>query len=75
MVKHTRTIRPTIRGLLPTNCFSVFGHFWGLALKGLSYMGDNDCLETFRHGCQKWKRDVHFLVHRFRKERHAVLID
>ena len=36
MVKHTRTIRPTIRGLLPTNCFSVFGHFVGLALKGLS---------------------------------------
>ena len=29
MVKHTQTIRR----LLPTNCFSVFDHFVGLALK------------------------------------------
>ena len=32
MVKHTQTIRR----LLPTNGFSVFGHFLGLALNGLS---------------------------------------
>ena len=75
MVKHTRTIRPTIRGLLPTNCFSVFGHLVGLALKGLSYMGDNDCVETFTQGCQKWKRDVHFLVHRFRNDMQYLLTD
>ena len=31
-VKHTQTIRR----LLPTNCLSVFDHFVGLALKGLS---------------------------------------
>ena len=31
MVKHTQTIGR----LLPTNCFSVFDHFMGLALKGL----------------------------------------
>ena len=29
MVKHTETIRR----LLPTNCLSVFDHFWGLACK------------------------------------------
>ena len=33
MVKHTQTIRR----LLPTNCLSVFDHFVGLVLKGLSY--------------------------------------
>ena len=32
MVKHTQTIRR----LLPTNCLSVFDHFVGLALKGLT---------------------------------------
>ena len=32
MVKHTQTIRHK----LPTNCLSVFDHFMGLALKGLS---------------------------------------
>ena len=32
MVKHTQTIR----GLLLTNCLSVFDHFVGLAPKGLS---------------------------------------
>ena len=31
MVKHTQTICPQ----QPTNCFSVFDHFVGLALKGL----------------------------------------
>ena len=31
LVKHTRTI-----WLLPTNCLSVFDHFVGLALTGLS---------------------------------------
>ena len=31
MVKHTQTIRRQ----QPTNCLSVFGHFVGLALKGL----------------------------------------
>ena len=36
MVKHTQFV-----GNLPTNCLSVFDHFVGLALKGLSfhYMG------------------------------------
>ena len=32
MVKHTQTIRR----ILPTNCLSMFDHFVGLALKGLS---------------------------------------
>ena len=32
MVKHTQNIRR----LLPTNCLSMFDHFKGLALKGLS---------------------------------------
>ena len=32
MVKHTQTIRR----IFPTNCLSVFDHFVGLALKGLS---------------------------------------
>ena len=32
MVKHTQTIRR----LLPTNCLSVFDHFVGLTLKGLT---------------------------------------
>ena len=32
MVKHTQTFRR----LLPTNCFSVFDHFAGLALKELN---------------------------------------
>ena len=32
IVKYTQTIRR----LLPTNCLSVFDHFVGLALKGLS---------------------------------------
>ena len=27
----------TIRRLLPTNCLSVFDHFAGLALKGLTF--------------------------------------
>ena len=31
MVKHTQTVRRC----LPTNCFTVFDHFAGLALKGL----------------------------------------
>ena len=31
MVKHTQTIRRQ----KPTDCSSVFDHFWGLALKGL----------------------------------------
>ena len=31
MIKHTQSIR----GLLPTICFSVFDHFVGLALKSL----------------------------------------
>ena len=31
MIKHTQTIR----GLLPMNCFGVFDHTMGLALKGL----------------------------------------
>ena len=31
MVKHTQAIRRQ----QPTNCLSVFGHFVGLALKGL----------------------------------------
>ena len=35
LVKHSETIRQ----LLPTNCLSVFGHFVGLALKGLTYSG------------------------------------
>ena len=33
MVKHTQIIRR----LLPTNCFSLFEYFVGLALKGLKY--------------------------------------
>ena len=33
MVKHTQAIRP----LLLKNCLSVFGHFVGLELKGLTH--------------------------------------
>ena len=33
MVKHTQTIR----WQYPTNCLSVFDHFWGLAFKELVY--------------------------------------
>ena len=33
MVKHSKTIRRQ----KPTNCFSVFDHFWGLALEGLIF--------------------------------------
>ena len=33
VVKHTQTIR----WLLPTNCFSVLGHFVELAFKGLDF--------------------------------------
>ena len=31
MVKHTQTIRQQ----KPTNCLSVFDHFWGLPVKGM----------------------------------------
>ena len=34
MVNHTGTVRR----LLPTNCLSVFDHFVGLALKGVTYL-------------------------------------
>ena len=34
MVKHTQTIRQ----LLPMNCLSLFDHFVGLALKGLTFV-------------------------------------
>ena len=37
MVKHTQTIR----GLLLTNCLSVFDNFVGLALKGLKLLNAN----------------------------------
>ena len=36
MVKHTQTIRRQ----QPTNCLSVFDHFVGLAVKGLTCMKD-----------------------------------
>ena len=39
MVKHTQTIRR----LLPTNYLSVFDHFVGLSLKGLT------CIKSLRH--------------------------
>ena len=32
MIEHTQAIR----GLLPMNCLSMFDHFVGLAIKGLS---------------------------------------
>ena len=38
MVKHTQTIRRQ----QPTNCLSVFGHFVGLELKGLTRYIDYD---------------------------------
>ena len=34
MVKHTQTIRR----LWPTNCLSIFDHFAGLVLKGLTLL-------------------------------------
>ena len=37
MVKHTETIRR----LLPMECLSVFDHFVGLAIKGLTVAYDN----------------------------------
>ena len=33
MVQHTQTIHQQ----KPTNCVSVFGHFWALALEGLTF--------------------------------------
>ena len=40
MIKHTQTIR----GLLPTNCLSVFDHFMELALQAIS---DQCSISTF----------------------------
>ena len=40
MVEHTQTIRQ----VLPTNCFSVFDHFVGLALKGLTSLTFTGCI-------------------------------
>ena len=34
-------------GKLPTNCLSVFGHFLGLALKGLRYKSDLNLTKIF----------------------------
>ena len=51
MGKHT----PTIRGLLPTNCLSVFDHFVVLALKGLSieYWQEQSPKVLFKKGALK----------------------
>ena len=35
-IKWPNTLKQFV-GKLPTNCFSVFDHFMGLALKGLSF--------------------------------------
>ena len=43
MVKHTQKIRRQ----KPTNCFSVFGRFVGLALKGLGRLKKIDFRYTF----------------------------
>ena len=49
MVKHTQTIRR----LLPTNCLSLFDHFVGSALKGLTYWKSlltiNPLTDSFEH--------------------------
>ena len=42
MVKRTQTIRR----LLPTNCLSVFDHFVGLVLKGLSKENSGGNIQT-----------------------------
>ena len=42
MVKHTQTIRRQ----QPTNCLSLFDHFVGLALKGLSNSFVNQILRS-----------------------------
>ena len=46
MVKHTETIHR----LLPTNCFSVFDHFVGLALRGLKIL----FLKSTKQNKSKW---------------------
>ena len=51
MVKHTHAIRR----LLPTNCWSVFDHFVGLALKWLSTFSacesQNELIEEIYNLC------------------------
>ena len=49
MVKHTQTIRQ----LLPTNYLSVFDHFVGLALKGLTENGDQSIMKNLTEYSQK----------------------
>ena len=68
MVKHIRTIRQ----LLQKNCLSVFDHFAGFALKGLSSVSLPDdlkikdqCKDWSANWCQEelseiWKRKVGF---------------
>ena len=58
MVKHIQTIRR----LLPTNCLSVFDHFVGLALKGLtSYKSTNYVLLSPFSICRESDFEVHRL--------------
>ena len=44
MVKHTQTIF----WLLPTNCLSVFDHFMGLALKGLTTFAERSISDLWQ---------------------------
>ena len=52
MVKRTQTFRR----LLPTNCLSVFDHFVGLALKGLTKHNSRQ-QKGYDHQIQKRLRD------------------
>ena len=49
MVKHTETIRRQ----KPTNCLSVFEHFVGLALKGLTKLRERRALEEWQNNTNK----------------------
>ena len=54
MVKHTQTIRRQ----KSTNCFSMFDHFVGLALKGLNHgiilFGENNNKLNQKYFWEKW---------------------
>ena len=60
MVKHAQTIRR----LLPTNCLSVFDHFVGLGLKGLTC--HNDWPEMNQFFCNVPNVSVYLILKHFK---------
>ena len=64
--KWSNTLKQFV-GKLPTNCLSVFDHFWGLALNGLNipyweireylagkYLFEVQSNDWFLYGMQRW---------------------